>query len=160
MPPARKALALLLTYPTLASREPKHEDWLQAETDADGLMLGRLLQVLHERPHYNLSHLIGYWRGTYGMEDTERLAAIAGHDLLQAANALSQSKQGKPAKADYDTQLAFRDAIEKLRSQQNQKKIAESLEKLKKTDLTQLSKEERDALVRTVLANKQPPSQG
>ncbi|WP_062061355.1 DNA primase [Cellvibrio sp. OA-2007] len=157
MPPVRKALALLLTYPALASLETNHDEWLADETDADCLMLGRLLKVLHERPHYNLSHLIGYWRGVYGADNTERLAAVAGHDLLQAANALSQSRQDKPAKADYDTQAAFSDAMSKLRQQQKQKKIAESLAKLKNADLTQLTKEERDQLVRAALATKAEP---
>jgi DNA primase len=157
MPPVRKALALLLTYPTLANLEANHEEWLTYESDADCLMLGRLLKVLHERPHYNLSHLIGYWRGIYGAENTERLAAIAGHDLLQAANGLTQSRQDKPAKADYDTQAAFSDAMEKLRRQQKQKKTAESLAKLKNADLAQLTKEERDQLVRAALAPKMQP---
>ena len=157
MPPVRKALALLLTYPTLASLESNHEEWLIDQSDIDCLMLGRLLKVLHERPHYNLSHLIGYWRGIYGAENTERLAAVAGHDLLQAANALTQSRQDKPAKADYDTQAAFCDAMEKLRQQQNQKKTAESLAKLKNADLTQLTKEERDQLIRAALAPKVQP---
>ena len=157
MPPVRKALALLLTHPTLASLESNYEEWLIVESDIDCLMLGRLLKVLHERPHYNLSHLIGYWRGIYGAENTERLAAVAGHDLLQAANALTQSRQDKPAKADYDTQAAFSDAMGKLRQQQNQKKTAESLAKLKNADLTQLTKEERDQMVRAALAPKAQP---
>lgn len=154
MPPARKALALLLTHPILASNELDHDFWLTFEDDADLLMLGRLLKVLHERPHYNLSHLIGYWRGTYGAENTERLALVAGHDLLQAANALTQPRHDKPAKADYDTQSAFCDAMEKLRLQQSHKKSAHSLATLKNSDFTQLSKEERERLVREALANK------
>ncbi len=154
MPPARKALALLLTYPSLAILEPDHDIWLSISDDLDCQMLGRLLKVLHERPHYNLSHLIGYWRGIYGLEDTERLAAVAGHDLLQAANALTQPRADKPAKADYDTQAAFTGAMEKLRTQQSLKKSAESLAKLKNADLTQLSKEEREQLVRAALASK------
>lgn len=157
MPPARKALALLLAHTSLASMEPDHDKWITISSDLDCQMLGRLLKVLHERPHYNLSHLIGYWRGIYGAEDTERLAAVAGHDLLQAANALTQPRADKPAKADYDAQAAFASAMEKLRLQQNQKKSAESLAKLKNTDLTQLSKDEREQLVRAALATKLQP---
>ncbi len=157
MPPARKALALLLAHTSLASMEPDHDTWMNISDELDCQMLGRLLKVLHERPHYNLSHLIGYWRGIYGAEDTERLAAVAGHDLLQAANALTQPRADKPAKADYDTQAAFAGAMEKLRQQQNQKKSAESLAKLKNADLTQLSKEEREQLVRAALATKLQP---
>jgi DNA primase len=157
MPPARKALALLLTHTALAELEPDHDEWIAIAGDQDCRMLGRLLKVLHERPHYNLSHLIGYWRGIYGPEDTERLAAVAGHDLLQAAAALTQPRPDKPAKADYDAQAAFADAMEKLRAQQNRKKSAESLAKLKNADLTQLSKEEREELVRSALAAKLQP---
>lgn len=153
MPPVRKALALLLTHPTLASLETNHDEWLNQE-DLDCQMLGRLLKVLHERPHYNLSHLIGYWRGIYGAENTERLAAVAGHDLLQAANAISQTRQDKPAKADYDTEAAFTHAMQKLRLQQTQKKAEESLAKLKNTNFNQLSKEDREALVRAALDKK------
>ncbi|HEX7764623.1 MAG TPA: toprim domain-containing protein, partial [Cellvibrio sp.] len=154
MPPVRKALALLLTHPTLASLEPNHDEWLAQDDDLDCQMLGRLLKVLHERPHYNLSHLIGYWRGIYGAENTERLAAVAGHDLLQAANAISQTRQDKPAKADYDTEAAFTHAMQKLRLQQTQKKAEESLAKLKNTNFNQLSKEERETLVRAALDKK------
>lgn len=157
MPPARKALALLLTHTSLASLAPDHDEWTAIADDADCQMLGRLLKVLHERPHYNLSHLVGYWRGLYGAEDTERLAAVAGHDLLQAANALTQPRADKPAKADYDSQAAFISAIEKLRAQRNLKKSAESLAKLKNADLTQLSKEEREQLVHAALAAKLQP---
>lgn len=155
MPPAHKAIALLLSHPTLAAEEQNHESWLQDE-EVDIQLFGRLLKVLHERPHYNLSHIIGYWRGIYGAEDTERLAKIAGNDLLQAANALTQARQDKPAKADYDTLAAFKGCLETLRRQQNEKISAHSLEKLKNADLTQLTKEERHKLALDVLAKKIP----
>lgn len=157
MPPARKALALLLAHPSLAAKEPNHDEWLCIGDDPECVMLGRVLKVLHERPHYNLSHLLGYWRGIYGAEDAERLAAIAGHDLLQAAQAMTQPRADKPPKADYDTEAAFASALQKLRVHQHQKRSAESLAKLKNTDLTQLSKEERENLVRAALAAKLPP---
>jgi DNA primase len=157
MPPAQKALALLLGCPNLATLEPDHDFWLgeedPAEADTFIQMLGRLLKVLHERPHYNLSHLIGYWRGIYGSDDTERLAKIAGSDLLQAANALTLTRNDKPAKADYDTATAFRDCIETLRRQQGTKKSSQALTKLKNIDLTQLSKTERDQLIREAMIN-------
>lgn len=156
MPPVTKAIALLLSHPQLASLEQDDETWIN-NSDPDTQLLGRLLKVLHERPHYSLSHLLGYWRGTYGPESTKQLADIAGHDLLQAANALTLAREDKPAKADYDTEAAFKAAMGKLRLQQNSKKSALSLEKLKTTDFTQLSKEELEQLVREALANKLKP---
>lgn len=155
MTPAQKAVALLVATPSLAALETNYAGWLD-NSDPDIQTLGRLLKVLHERPHYNFSHLIGYWRGIYGEEETERLAKIAGSDLLQAANALSITREDKAAKADYDSEAAFKGCLEALHRQQNQKKSANSLEKLKNTDFTQLSKAEREQLVRAALANKTP----
>lgn len=156
MPPAQKAIALLLTHPSLAELETEHDAW-QQEEDPQLQMLGRLLKVLHERPHYNLSHLIGYWRGLYGSEDTERLAGIAGNDLMQATNALTLTRENKPAKADYDSEAAFRDCMETLRRQQTERKTADSLQKLKSADLSQLSKAEREQLVLAALSKKSTP---
>lgn len=150
MPPARKAIALLLTHPGLAASEADHDHWLASE-DEELRMLGRLLKLLHERSHYNLSHILGYWLGAYGTEDTEKLAAIAGHDLLQATSAITQGRQDKPPKADYDTTTAFCDCLEKLRHQENVKKAAQLLEKLRNGDLNH---EERKRLVSEVLAHK------
>jgi DNA primase len=153
MPPGQKALALLIANPTLAAEEPDHDSWLSA-SEPDLQMLGRLLKVLHERPHYNLSHLIGYWRGIYGEEDTERLAAIAGSDLLQATNLLTQPRQDKPAKADYDAQAAFAGCIATLRRQQHEKAHNDSLASLKTTDFNEEAK--RRAL--EILARKKQQS--
>jgi DNA primase len=150
MPPARKAIALLLTHPELAASEADHEGWLACE-DEEIQLLGRLLKLLHERSHYNLSHILGYWLGAYGTENTEKLAAIAGHDLLQATSAITQVRQDKPPKADYDSAAAFCDCMEKLRKQESAKKTAQLLEKLRSADLNQ---EERKRLATEVLAHK------
>lgn len=153
MTPAQKAVALLIASPSLAAAEPEHDLWFE-DKDPDIQLFGRLLKVLHERPHYNISNLLGYWRGMHGEEETERLARIAGNDLLQATSALSTTRDDKAAKADYDNEAAFKGCVETLHRQQNAKKTAAYLEKLKNSDFTQLSKEEREQLVRSVLANK------
>ena len=150
MPPARKAIALLLTHPELAASEADHDGWLACE-DEEIQLLGRLLKLLHERSHYNLSHILGYWLGAYGTENTEKLAAIAGHDLLQATSAITQVRQDKLPKADYDSAAAFCDCMEKLRKQESAKKTAQLLEKLRSGDLNQ---EERKRLAAEVLAHK------
>ncbi len=138
MTPAQKAVALLVATPSLAALEADHDNWLE-NSDADIQMLGRLLKVLHERPHYNLSHLIGYWRGIYGEEATERLAKIAGSDLLQAANALSITREDKTPKADYDNQAAFVGCIETLRTAQLKQAILVSQNVARQTDFSQLT---------------------
>ncbi len=153
MTPAQKAIALLVTNPHLATLEANCDTWLE-ETDMELRMMGRLLKVLHDRPHYSLYHLLSYWPAVYGGEEAKLLAEIAGNDLLQAANALTLPRQDKPAKTDYDTEAAFKGCLETLHRQQKQKITALSLEKLKNADFTQLSKAERDALVHAALRSK------
>lgn len=92
---------------------------------------------------------------------------MAGHDLLQAANALTQARANKPAKADYDATAGLLGAFTTLKQQQRHKKSAQSLAKLKTADFTSLSKTEREQLVRDALATKlnatssgEPPAGG
>lgn len=154
MPPARKALALLLTHPDLAGQEPDSQAWFSAE-DADVRLLGQLLKLLHERPHYQLSHIIGYWRAAYGAEGAEQLASIAGHDLLLAANAISRVREDKPAKADYDSQVAFVDCLKKLRLMEQDALHQSTLKMVNQSDFSALSAEDK-AKIRAALEHKKP----
>lgn len=160
MPPAQKALALLLTYPDLVNLASTSID---ANADSISPALGRLAKViklLQERPHYQLPHIIGYWRAAYGNDETEQLASVAGHDLLTAANALSQTREDRAAKANYDAQAAFADCMDAIARQIQQFKSQHSLSQLKTINTTQLSREEKEALVKAALAAKlQKPSQ-
>jgi DNA primase len=153
MTPAQKAVALLVATPSLATLEADHDSWLE-NSDADIQMLGRLLKVLHERPHYNLSHLIGYWRGIYGEEATERLAKIAGSDLLQAASALTAPRDDKAAKADYDSEAAFLGCIESLKLAQQKQAILASQSVAHQTEFGQLTDAQK-AQIRASLQRKE-----
>jgi len=152
MTPAQKAVALLVATPNLAALEADHDTWLN-NNDADIQMLGRLLKVLHERPHYNLSHLIGYWRGIYGEEATERLAKIAGSDLLQAASALTATRDDKAAKADYDSEAAFLGCMESLKQSQQKQAILASQTVAHHIEFGQLTDEQK-AQIRASLMRK------
>ena len=153
MTPAQKAVALLVATPSLAALETDHDTWLE-HSDTDLQMLGRLLKVLHERPHYNLSHLIGYWRGIFGAEATEQLAKIAGSDLLQAANALTVTRDDKAAKADYDSEAAFLGCMEGLKLAQQKQAILASQTVAHQTEFSQLTDEQK-AQIRASLRRKE-----
>lgn len=154
MPPARKALALLLTHPDLANSQDNPCHWLD-QLDADSQLLGKLLKLLRERPHYQLSHIIGYWRAAFGASEAEQLATIAGHDLLQAASAISRSRDDKPAKADYDSRMAFLDCLQKLESTRDDIERQSSLERARSVDFSSMSEEDK-AKVRAALEHKKP----
>ncbi len=154
MPPARKALALLVTHPDLASSADDHCDWLD-QMDSDCQLLGKLLKLLRERPHYQLSHIIGYWRAAFGATEAEQLAGIAGHDLLQAANAISRTREDKPAKADYDSRMAFLDCLQKLEAMRDDIQRQSSLAQVRQVDFSSMSEEDK-AKVRAALEHKKP----
>lgn len=145
----------MITHPGLAAEESNHDVWLQ-ENDPDFQTLGKLLKVLHERPHYNLSHLIGYWRGVYGAEETERLAAIAGNDLLQATTALTQIRDNKPVKADYDSIAAFRDCLAKLREILERKQLSATHAVAHEIDFAELTPEQKAQIKASLLRKEKP----
>jgi len=154
MPPARKALGLLLANPALAAEEPP-DFWL-AQTEPELQSLGQLLKLLSERPHYQLPHIIGRWRGIYGAREAEQLAAIAGQDLLVAAGAHGAKHASKPSRADYDTRVAFRDCLKGIHRQMGERQKAEAVTQVhqKSADYAHMSREEKEALVKAALAHK------
>ena len=152
MPPNRKVIALLLSQPALAAEVTDLALW-ESQENPELQLFARLLKILQQRPHYKLHQLFGYWKAAHGEQETQQLADIAGIDLLQATKAMTQGDAEDSAR--YDLRTSFLDTLEKLKRQLQAEKSAQSLEKLKNTDFTQLSAEERRQLVAEALANKQ-----
>ena len=160
MPLARKAIALLMINTDLAAEEQDHAPWLNQD-EPDWLIFGRLLKLLHERANlnYNISHILGYWRGKYGETETSLLGNIAANDLLRSTYEMAQGRKDKPPKIQYDSKAAFVHCIKRFWHAQDLKKGHLSLERIRNTSFTQLSKEERQQLVDDVLKNKMPLSE-
>lgn len=148
MPPERKAMALLLAHPALASEEEDHNFWLE-QPNLELRRLGRLLKLLHERSHYQLPNILGHWRATYGEEESGQLAAIAGNDLLRAAVTLTQKESSE--ERGYNPTGALRACLRKAREQLIQRRRQEAMAKLKSPAAAQLSRAEKDALYAAAL---------
>lgn len=156
LPPARRMLALLITRPALAAQlevSPSELQAWQAHSDPDLVRLAQLLALLKERPHYTQAHVFGYWRGAFGTVATEQLAAIAGHDLIEATADISKAQADKPAKAHYDDQQSLLDSLLRLREQLVREAKTAALASLKDIDPRHLSKEELAALIKSALKN-------
>jgi DNA primase len=149
--PAQKAVALLITNPSLASLEPQDDLWVN-EPDPDLQILSKLLKLLHERPHYTTAtHILTSW---FGSDEYDQLVKIAGNDVLQTAISMSFTHDDKPAKIDYDSQAAFTGCIETLRRHQKDKESTAALAQLKSIDTSLLSKEEKAKLVLAAFKHK------
>jgi len=155
MPPKRKIIALTLSQPELASKVEDQEFWEQ-QSDSDLQLFGRLVKILRQRPHYKLAHIIGFWSASYGEQETQYLKDIAGIELVQATKLMAKAEEDERGR--YDLSQAFTDTLASLRGQERRDISAMSLEKLKKSDLTQLSREEKEHLVAAVLQGKGPKS--
>ncbi len=82
--PVQRLILMLLHHPQLCGELDSLGD-PTAIDDPDADTLARLQELLRERPHYTLNHILGYWRGIYGPEKGETLARIVASDLLRPA---------------------------------------------------------------------------
>lgn len=158
VPPARKAIALLLSEPALAAKcsdyKGLYPSWQEAE-NTDLKLLGHLLTLLEQRPHYKLSHLISYWRGAYGETEMQQLSDIAGSDLVQATLRMSKRNTDDPEQtSQYDLQTSLLDTLANLKKHDKEKQSQASLQKLKQNSFASLSLDEHRKLVEQALQNK------
>ncbi len=151
MPPKLKIIALTLSQPSLAAELEDYAFW-EAQNDPDLQLFARLVKILQQRPHYNMAQIIGFWSASYGEEETRYLTEIAGNDLVQTTKSLAKSEDEE--RTGYDLAAAFADTLVSLHRKIDEVKSAKSLEKLKNSDLTQLSREEKQQLVADALRGK------
>jgi DNA primase len=151
MPPNLKIIALTLSQPSLAAELEDYQFW-EAQNDPALQLFARLVKILQQRPHYNMAQIIGFWSASYGEEETRYLTEIAGNDLVQTTKILAKAEEDE--QAGYDLATAFADTLASLHRKIKQVESAKSLDKLKNSDLTQLSKEEKRQLVADALQGK------
>jgi len=151
MPPNLKIIALTLSQPSLAAELEDYQFW-EAQNDPALQLFARLVKILQQRPHYNMAQIIGFWSASYGEEETRYLTEIAGNDLVQTTKILAKAEEDE--QAGYDLATAFTDTLASLHRKIKQVESAKSLDKLKNSDLTQLSKEEKRQLVADALQGK------
>ncbi|MBU2885678.1 DNA primase [Gilvimarinus agarilyticus] len=151
MPPERKAMALLLAHPELAANEDDHQFWLE-QPNLELRRLGRLLQLLHQRSHYQLPHILGHWRANYGESESDQLAAIAGNDLLRAAANLTRKEASD--EHGYNPAGALQACLRKAREQVAYKHRAAAMATLKSPAASQMSRAEKDALYAAALGRE------
>lgn len=160
IPPARKAISLLLSEPALAAECSEYRELYQSWSDSgnsDLKLLSHLLKLLEQRPHYKLSHLISYWRGAYGEAEMQLISDIAGADLVQATLRMNKSQpQSDTAETtkNYDLSTALLETMARLKKIESEDRSRASIDKLKQSDFSSLSSEERRQLVEQALLNK------
>jgi DNA primase len=123
---AQAAIALLLHQPAIARLVSL--DVLDGVDDEDGQLLRELLQLLHRRPESSTAMLLGHW---YGTAEGKLLSRLAGQERLIPATGIEQQ---------------FVDTMTALAQLPHQSKLAEQVDKLKRTNYAEMSELEKQRL--------------
>lgn len=146
--PEKRLSALILQHPDLAQR---NINWRDIKADNPDLMLFRdLFELLHQRPHYSINRVLGYWRATRGAQETEDLASLVAEDMLASAG----------NRLEYNVVGEFKDCLMQVNKRLNETMRQKNLQRLQAATVDELSRDERKKLVEQILANKRQESSG
>ncbi len=123
---AQAAIALLLHQPSIASLV--NAELLEDIVGEDGQLLRELLELLHRRPESSTAMLLGHW---YGTDEGKLLNRLAGQERLIPATGIEHE---------------FMDTIHALARLPQQSKLAEQVDKLKRTNYAEMSESEKQRL--------------
>ncbi len=79
--PVERLVALLVYQPALVAEIGDISAFKSLETPAIEMLLA-IVEMLRQHPDYQLTHILGYWRGVHGQQQGEVLARIAATDLF------------------------------------------------------------------------------
>jgi DNA primase len=133
-------IALLLHHPQLAQNIGDTTEFRRSE-HADLVLFAELVELLRERPDYNLNQLLGYWRAHHGAESCDLLARLAASQLVCGARQMAQTDD----KLEYDPQAEFADCLRRLDQTAEKRRSRALLEQLKNGG-GELSPEQRELL--------------
>ncbi|GAA5525760.1 DNA primase [Microbulbifer aestuariivivens] len=140
LPAERMLIALLLHHPQLA-QQIETLDRFRNNSHPDLRLFAALVELLQQRPDYNLNQLLGYWRAHHGADSCDVLAQLAASQLVTGARQLAQGD----TQLEYDPQAEFHDCLQRLERTEQKARNRGLLEQLKSSG-SQLSPEQRALL--------------
>ncbi|MFI2811833.1 DNA primase [Microbulbifer sp. JSM ZJ756] len=140
LPPERMLIALLLHHPELAAQIADSAQFRNRGV-ADLALFADLVELLRQRPDYNLNQLLGYWRAHHGAASCDTLAQLAASQLVSGVRQLARGDAG----LEYDPQAEFRDCLQQLERSEAREHNRGLLEQLRSGG-GQLSDEQRALL--------------
>ncbi|MBR9912679.1 MAG: DNA primase [Gammaproteobacteria bacterium] len=135
LPPARFLCAMLLQHPELAAATPAIPA-IEASDSSDLELFLDLLNLLRQRPNYNLPRILGHWRATRDSKSTDQLAHLA------ATEVLSEARQRQP----FNARDEYLDCLLRLEQKLNRDKSQQLLNSLSTKNFSELSAEEKQQI--------------
>ena len=134
LPPARRALILLLDQPALLQEcEIVLDEHTCTENDIDTTNLRDLIDYLRKRPDATFNNIIGYWGGAKGIEAQQALAQLIVRHIFQTLKTYES----------YDALRELEACLNELNTTKRKQNHRNELAKLRQKGLAQLSAEEK-----------------
>jgi DNA primase len=143
--PARLALTILLENPEFLHREDVNCDLPEDITaNSELTQLKTLIHLLRDRPSASFHSILGYWGGVYGMEAQNQLTSLVANHFLDEAR----------RRSPYDSLQELKDALARIRQEEQLRRQAEELAELNRLQLHELDDAQKQRL-RELLTLKQ-----
>ncbi|MCR6652598.1 MAG: DNA primase [Cellvibrionaceae bacterium] len=142
--PARLALTILLETPEFLHRNEVNCDLPDDATNSELTQLKTLIHLLRDRPGASFHSILGYWGGIYGMEAQKQLTSLVANHFLDEARRRSA----------YDSLQELKDALARIRQEEQLRRQAEELAELNRLQLHELDDTQKQRL-RELLTLKQ-----
>lgn len=144
--PARLALTILLENPEFLHKNEINcslpED---TSTNSDLTQLKTLINLLRDRPNASFHSILGYWGGVYGMEAQKQLTSLVANHFL------SEARRRSP----YDSLQELRDALARIRQEEQLRKQEEELAELNRLQLHELDDAQKQRLRELLILKQQ-----
>jgi DNA primase len=134
LPPAKRALLLLLDQPKLLAQSQTELSISDEQThDADMRDLRDLIQYLKQRPEAEFLNILGYWGGSKGVDAQQAIAGLVAKHIVRTLKNIET----------YDPLRELEACLSELNAQNRKLSSKEELAKLSQKGLGQLSAEEK-----------------
>ena len=144
--PARLALTILLESPELLHQHEINcslpED---TSTNSELTQLKTLITLLRDRPNASFHSILGYWGGVYGMEAQKQLTSLVANQLLSEAR----------RRSTYDSLQELKDALARIRQEQQLRKQEQELAELNGLQLHELDDAQKQRLRELLILKQQ-----
>jgi DNA primase len=144
--PARLALTLLLENPEFLHKNEINCSLPEnTSTNSELTQLKTLINLLRDRPNASFHSILGYWGGVYGMEAQKQLTNLVANHFLDEAR----------RRSPYDSLQELKDALARIRQEEQLRKQEEELAELNRLQLHELDDAQKQRLRELLILKQQ-----
>ena len=142
---ARLALTILLENPEFLHHHEINCDLPEDSSNSEFTQLKTLINLLRDRPNASFHSILGYWGGVYGMAAQKQLTSLVANHFLDEAR----------RRSPYDSLQELKDALARIRQEEQLRRQAEELAELNRLQLHELNDAQKQRLRELLILKQQ-----